>query len=88
MAQVAVCMKSDLTADEITYTTTVLNRAPWNRMSGDNRMQGLGIRANLGVILDDAAMVADAFNSIWTFLIIQPGVCARVSGVRWALPSR
>ncbi len=73
--QVAVQMKSSLTTDEIAYATTVANRAPWNRMSGQNRMQGLGIRLTLGVVRDNSTMVAEAFTKIWEFLIVQPGTC-------------
>ncbi len=69
----SMLMKADLTASELEYTQRVLNRAPWNRWSGQNRMMGLGIRMNLGVILGNETIVQDAFTNIWVFLTIQTG---------------
>ena len=87
MKRVAVLIRTQLTPDELSYTTTVMNRAPWNRWSGQNRMHGLGIRMNLGVVLWDAAMVKEAFNGIWTFLRLETGgesdtACGALSGGR------
>ncbi len=60
---------------QVTLTTTILNRAPWNRWSGANRMFGLGIRMNLGVVLTDNDIVRLAFEDIWRFLVVQEGAC-------------
>jgi hypothetical protein len=75
--QVSVLMKAELNSNEIAFTTTNLNRAPWNRWSGSNRMAGLGIRLNLGVVLlgrdaTAASIVANAFASIWALVVVQP----------------
>ena len=71
-----------LQQSELDLTTTILNRTPWNRWSGANRMAGLGIRMNLGVILSDPDIVTNAYKGIWTFLTVQPGKhCDQLNGV-------
>ncbi len=70
-----------LQQSELGLTTTILNRTPWNRWSGANRMAGLGIRMNLGVILSDPEIVTNAYKGIWTFLTVQPGKhCDQLNG--------
>jgi hypothetical protein len=78
--EASVLMAAWLTPAEVSMTAAILNKAPWNRWTGANRMTGLQIQISLGAVLALSGNVSAAgtifsvcFADVWAQMIIQPG---------------
>ena len=60
----SLLMFSNLTQAELSYSIRVLSRATWAVWGGQNRVDGLNIAVNLGVLTTNISAIAEYFAAV------------------------